>query len=281
MQVEGLAGGAGRGSGPECSACILGSGWKAKVMMRKHVLLLVAVVAVLVTLGGVVLCAKDGGKPETVMGACGHAGVKFVNAQLRDIAQSCAALRDVLSYFGGIGLAFEPIVTIEFGAASSDEGGGWFRSHGSFDAHGLTIRLKDSAGFLAWGISTPGVLGPSFLNHELVHSAVHLILGEQVSRVPRHWQEFIAYAVQFELMTSPLRDAILAANRDISAFDDVAYVNEFIYASAPEAFAISAYKMYVAKGRGEFLRQILTFEIKLPPPLYPPSPLLPSQVTPR
>ena len=249
--------------------------------MPRRILVLFAVVAAFVATGGVVLCAKDGGKTETVMGACGHAGVKLVNAQLRHIAQSCAALRDVMSYFGGIGFAFEPIVTIEFGVTSSDEAGGWFRSHGSFDARGRTIRLHDAPGFLAWGISTQGVLDPSFLNHELVHSAVHLILGEQVSRLPRHWHEFIAYAIQFELMTSPVRDAILAANQDIAAFDDVMYVNEFIYASAPEAFAISAYKTYVAKGRGKFLRQILTFEIKLPPPLYPPSPVLPGQVTPR
>lgn len=243
--------------------------------MRKHLLLLVAVVAVLLASSGA-LRAEDRRKPESVVGACGHARVRLVNAQLRHIAQACAALRDVVSYFDGIGLAFEPTVAIEF-AALSDQADGWFRSHGSFDARALSIRLNVAAGFPAWGIPAQGALGDSFIRHELAHLAVHLILGEQVSPVPRHWQEFIAYAVQFELMTSPLRETILAANRDIGSFDDLTYVNEFIYASAPEVFAISAYKTYVAKGRGKFLRQILTFEIKLPPPLYPPSPLLPGQ----
>lgn len=241
--------------------------------MRKHILFLAAVAVVLLVCGGGMLRAKTP--------ACGYAGVKFINAQLRDIAQACAALREVVDYFGAMGFAFEPVVTIELGAASSDAADGWFRSHGVFDARGLTVRLNEAAGFRAWGISTPGVLGPSFLKHEFVHLAVHLILGDQVARVPRHWQEFIAYAIQFELMPSHLRAAILEANRDIAAFDDVLYVNEFIYASAPEAFALSAYKMYAAKGRGNFIRQLLTFEIKLPPPLYPPSPLLPGQITPR
>lgn len=247
--------------------------------MRKHMLLLVAVVAVLVA-STVVLRAEDRAKPETVAGACGHPRVTLVNAQLRHIAQACAALRDVVSYFGGIGLAFKPTVAIEF-VALSDQAEGWFRSHGSFDARRLAIRLNDAARFQAWGISAQAGLGDSFLRHELVHLAVHLILGERVARVPRHWQEFIAYAVQFELMTWPLREEILAANRAVAAFDDIVYVNEFIYASAPEQFAISAYKTYVAKGRGTFVRQLLTFEINLPPPLYPPSPLLPGQVTPR
>ncbi len=224
--------------------------------------------------------AQESAKPQIVDGACGHAQVRLVNAQLRHVAQACAALRDVLTYFGELGLAFEPTVAIEFGVLSH-EAEGWFRSHGSFDARALSIRLNDAAGFRAWGIPAQGALGDSFLRHELAHLAVDVILGEQISRVPRHWQEFVAYAVQFELMSSPLRETILAANRDIGAFDELAYVNEFIYVSAPEAFAIAAYKTYVARGRGKLLRQILTFEIQLPPPLYPPSPLLPGQATPR
>ena len=38
-------------------------------------------------------------------------------------------------------------------------------------------------------------------------------------------------------------------------------VNEFTYGGAPEAFAISVYKTYVERGRGEFIRQVLTFEM--------------------
>ena len=248
--------------------------------IRRLFSLLVAAGVVLAVVGGA--DAKDDGKPETVIGACGHAGVKLVNARLRDIAKVCGGLRDVMGYFDGIGLPFGPTVTVELGGSSSDDGGGWFRAHGSFDAQKRTIQLTDAAKHSAWGISSEGELGDSFLRHELVHSAVHLILGEQAAkRIPRHWQEFIAYAVQFDLMPPQLRDAILIANPDVAAFDDIVYVNEFIYATAPDVFAISAYKMYAERGRGKLLRQILTFEIKLPPPLYPPSPLLPDQLTPR
>ena len=85
-------------------------------------------------------------------------------------------MRDVVTYFGVIGYAFDPMVEIEFGA-SLPQDHVWFRAHGWFDARALTVRLNDSGGFLAWGVRSRGLLAKSFLTHELVHLALHLILG--------------------------------------------------------------------------------------------------------
>ena len=126
--------------------------------MRKQILFFAAVAVVHLVCNSEMLRAKTP--------ACGYAGVKFINAPLRDIAQACTALREVVDYFGAMAFAFEPVVTIELGGAS-DAADGWFRSHGVFDARGLTIRLNEAAGFRAWGISTPGVLGPSFSSTSL------------------------------------------------------------------------------------------------------------------
>ena len=111
----------------------------------------------------------------------------------------------------GQGLAIEPVVTIAFNSAPLPQEERRFRWHGAFDARTLTIRLNDTSGFRAWGFGANGVLGLSFLHHELAHLAVHLILAQQSRHLPRHWDEFIAYAVQFELTSPVQRDQILAA----------------------------------------------------------------------
>ena len=224
-----------------------------------------------------VLRAEDSQPRTTMQGACARPEVTLVNARLSDIAGACDALRDVTTYFADQRLAFEPVITIVFNSAPPPQEDGSLRWHGAFDARALTIRLNETSGFRAWGVGADGALRPSFLHHELVHLAVHLILAQQSRHLPRHWHEFIAYAVQFELMSPALRDQILAANPEAEAFGNLLAVNEFTYGGAPEAFAISAYKTYVARGRGTFVRQVLTFEIELPQIGYPPSPLLPGQ----
>ena len=212
----------------------------------------------------------------TIVGACGHPQVTMAHARPQNIGEICGAIHDVVTYFADLGASFEPVVTIEFSTTLPSESA-LFRSHGSYDARELKIRLNDAGGFLAWGITSRGTLARSFLTHELVHMAMHRTLGERTRELPLHWQEFVAYAVQFDLMSSPLREEILSAHPEITAYESLWHVHEFTYAGAPEAFAISAYKTYVQRGRTNFLWQVLHSKIQLPGMLYPPSPVLPGQ----
>lgn len=236
-------------------------------------------VAVLSLSGGVDdLWAERKSQPADVVAACGFAKLAIEKARLSEVAATCRAVADVVDYFARLGFGFEPQGTIGFGAAATEHGGNWFRSHGSFDAQTLTIRLTALADVSAWGLTASADLGASFLRHEVVYLAVRLILGDQSARVPRHWQEFIGYAVQLELMPMAVRESILRAAPDAKPFGSLLYVNEFLYGFDPEAFAVSAYRTYVEGGRGALVRQILSFELALSDVVYPASPILPGQV---
>lgn len=109
-----------------------------------------------------------------------------------------------------------------------------------------------------------------FLRHELVHVAVWHFLGAAAKSLPREWDEFIAYAVQLELMEPKLRDKVLASFSSVRAFDSAAEVNEFLYGMDPEAFAVAAYRTYRQGGGIRFISELLTRAAQdwdTPPPL--------------
>lgn len=236
-------------------------------------------VAILIGLASASWIERRNDLPSDVVGACGFAKVRLVRARLHDVATACAAIADVVGYFAAIGFTFEPQGTIAFGTPPTEHGGNWFRSHGSFDARTLTIRVTTDRDVSAWGLTASAGLAASFLRHEIVHLAVRLMLGERSARVPRHWQEFIAYAIQIELMPMALREPILQAAPDAQAFSSLFHVNEFLYGLDPEVFALASYRTYIARGRGALVRQILSFELVMPDELLPPSPILPGQVS--
>ena len=110
----------------------------------------------------------------------------------------------------------------------------------------------------------------SFLRHELVHVAVWHFLGASAKSLPREWDEFIAYAVQLELMEPRLRDKVLASFSSVRAFDSATEVNEFLYGMDPEAFAVAAYRTYRQGGGIRFISELLTRAAQgwdTPPPL--------------
>lgn len=110
----------------------------------------------------------------------------------------------------------------------------------------------------------------------LVHIAVWQILGPEAERLPREWHEFIAYAVQLDLMDPEILKGVLARFSDVHAFDELSEVNEFTYGMNPEVFAVAAYLTFRKRGAQNFVRRLLRAEI-VPPQMVFPFPVLPEQ----
>lgn len=95
----------------------------------------------------------------------------------------------------------------------------------------------------------------SFLRHELAHIAVWQILGREAERLPHEWREFIAYAIQLDLLDPE--------------------VNEFTYGMNPDVFAVGAYLTYSERGAERFVRAVARRDY--PAPFVDPFPVLPEQ----
>lgn len=210
-------------------------------------------------------------------GDCGDPAINVVYDQPYDLVMACEALADVIAYFRRIGFDISPEVSVDFRDRPLDRSTGQGASHGYFAARRTQItayRLSDAH---PWGVPWTAQLAASFLRHELAHVAIWDIASDYLTPLRPEWHEFIAYAVQIELMGPELRNDILAANERVQAFESFGEVNEFTSRMNPEVFAIAAYKTYVAKGKGKFIAQLLRAET-VPPPFYYPFYTLPGQV---
>jgi hypothetical protein len=151
------------------------------------------------------------------------------------------------------------------------------RTHGFFDERESTIVMMRSSGTRPWGLGWDSELAASFLRHELAHMAVRLILGDEQKRLRPEWHEFIAYSVQFELMSQSLRASILAKHPDVMEFASLSGINEFTYRMDPAIFSIASFKTYRGNGSEQLVRRLLRFELQ-PPPMSYPFTVLPGQI---
>ena len=206
---------------------------------------------------------------------CGYRGVEVASTQRADLAAACGALADVLAYFGKIGFDFQPILSMKFVAPRLKPAEGAV-SYGHADVRASLVVVYASSHRQPWGLPWNKEVRDSFLRHELAHIAVWRILGRDPGRLRREWHEFIAYAVQFQLMNPEMRREVLANFSDVKAFPDLSAVNEFTYGMDPEVFAVGAYLTYREKGAEEFVRGLLRGEIT-PPAFSYPFPVLPEQ----
>lgn len=195
--------------------------------------------------------------------ACGFPKVDIAEDIADRSQQLCETLADVRAYFAKIGLPFNP----EFSARWTRDplAAGSVPSHGSFDPLTGELLLHDSAAARPWGMDWSPAIAAAFLRHELVHMAIRRTLGHKSGRLRKEWHEFIAYAVQLDLMENSLRERILARFPDREPFENLLHVNEFTYGMDPDRFAVLAYTTYLARGGPEFVRQLLAFEIKTLP----------------
>ncbi len=213
-----------------------------------------------------------------IASTCQYSQVIISDATSAESAEACRALADVVGYFQKLQFSFEPAFSIRVRSSMSTDNNEGRRSHGFFDSSEGTVVLFRSSNGAPWGLDWSQDLANSFLRHELVHVSLWHILGDDFERIRPEWHEFIAYAIQFDLMNTQLREQILANNVDIGPFSDLANVNEFTHGMAPDNFAISSYRTYLSRGSGTFINRLLTFEIR-PPPMAYPFVVLPSEIS--
>jgi len=200
---------------------------------------------------------------QVAFAACGYRGVT-VSGSASEIADTCRALSEILAYFQRLGFEIRPVVGVSFkrsvwlnpeGPANKK-----VRVSGLFDAKRGTIVVTSWNSDLRskrrpWGIPWRAPIAHSVLQHEFVHLAVAEIAGQGLGRT---WREFIAYAVEFELMDRNLRARILKNYPHVEAFESPENVNPFIYSFDPDAFGLRAYLYTRTHGGPAFIRRLLT-----------------------
>lgn len=204
---------------------------------------------------------------QPALADCGAAGVEVVGTD-EEVAVACDALDDVRDYFGRLGFTLEPSVEISFQEEvllEVDEGDD-YRVSGCFIAplHRIEVTSWTSASQAErrpWGVDWGREIVASITRHELVHMAISEVLGEQDQRVGVPWHEFIAYAVQFELMDPTLRGRILESYADLSPFTSPDHVNVFLHGADPDAFGVRSYLYAQERGGIDFIRSILAGDV--------------------
>jgi hypothetical protein len=214
----------------------------------------------------VVICA-----PRAASAACGHERVE-VFGSAREIAVACVALAGVLDYFARAGYAVEPEVTVSFqDEVWYDYEGGAGRRIKISGCYDLRRRAIEITRWTAdpvtarrpWGQEWGRPMVASILQHEFVHMAATAVLGDGHYRLGGAWHEFVAYAVQFELMDVAMRNEILAANAGLAPFDSPWAVSQLTYAAAPDAFGLRAYLYARERGGMAFIKEVLENETEL------------------
>jgi hypothetical protein len=112
------------------------------------------------------------------------------------------------------------------------------------DLAGLRRSVSPSSAFAR---IPPEALQDSLVAHEMVHALIHQRLGADSG--PPVQNEYIAYAMQLDLMSDPARQALLAA-RDIKAPIPPEGLNEIILLMAPDVFAIFSWHHFRQEGHG-------------------------------
>ena len=207
--------------------------------------------------------------------SCGHKGVSVEVMEPADLALACDALADVLAYFRSLGFDFQPRFSLTFadGKQSSEDG---VVAYGYADMRSSVILVRTSSYRQPWGLPWSRAMVGSFLRHELAHIAVWQILRPDARRLRHEWHEFVAYAVQLDLMDGALVRTLLGNYADAQAFGELTEVNEFVYGMNPDRFAVMAYLTYREKGAQDFVRRLLRGEITPPAPSFP-FPVLPHE----
>lgn len=199
----------------------------------------------------------------------GSSAVKVVHEDPSELDAACRAFSEVLGYFRSIGFDVPSKALLRFADRAGDDYAGHATAHGYFDPQRSQIVMYRLSDVKPWRQSWSPKLLDSFTRHEIVHLAIWQVLEGDLKRLRREWHEFIAYAIQLDLMAPDLRQEILAVHADIAPASDLAQINEFSYGMNPQGFAVLAYKTYLDRGAAVFVRQLLSAEIKPPPFSYP------------
>lgn len=189
---------------------------------------------------------------------CGQSRVTVIHSEESQLVMTCRALDDTLSYFRRLDIAVQPSVRIAFIDIADARTSLAQASYAHADIASRVVYVKTSSRGSPWGLAWSPSLGASFIRHELVHVVLSEFLGDRRAQLPREWHEFLAYAIQLELMEESTRSKVLANFQTVVAFRASEEVNEFTYSLDPEAFAVAAYHTYREWGGPRFVRELLS-----------------------
>lgn len=200
--------------------------------------------------------------------ACGMDRI-LVHGTAEETRMACSSLAAVVVYFADLGFTLDPQLTISFRDEVSVDlaapSHGELRVAACYDASRREIEITSLSAALEaerepWGLTWGEPLASSVLEHEIVHAAIWTVAGGDRSAIGHAWSEFIAYAVQLELMAPAMREEILARHSDVRPFDVPTEVNRITHAFDPDGFGLRAYLFAEAHGGKAFIGQILDGE---------------------
>lgn len=198
-------------------------------------------------------------------GKCNSYDVAVFYEDASELDAACRAIRDVVGYFQRIDVDVSSKVSVHFANRASNGSAGHSPAHGLFDPLQSRIVIYRASGARPWGKAWSSKLVGSFLRHEIIHLAIWQTVNGDRKRLRPEWHEFMAYAIQLDLMDPELLNQVLVAHGDVGAVKDLTEINEFSYGMNPEGFAVVAYRTYLERGAAAFVRQLLKSEIKPPP----------------
>lgn len=212
--------------------------------------------------------------PYKSLADCGYDGVAIAGTAT-EIADTCRALSEVLDYFAQIGFKIQPNFKIMFSErvfidiydAQTQKITSKVQVSAFYDAGRNTIEATSASSPFQkerkpWGVEWGREISYSIVQHELIHGVVHQILSNSYSRTAKAWLEYVAYSVQFEIMSPDLRNRIAFNNPNIGPFDRPDQVNDMIHAFDPDLFGLRAHLFTQANGGRDFIRRILTSEVE-------------------
>jgi len=215
--------------------------------------------------------------PHRAWAACGFARVS-ISGTAEELADACQALDEVLDYFRKIGFRPDPEVSVSFQDQvyidmyphtydpTSRESVGKNEVSGCYDFRRRELQITSGRRAIKrerrpWSIAWDQSIAYSILQHELAHAVVANLLGREYQKFAKAWHEFIAYAVQFDLMDRTLKSKVLANYPDAKPFQFPENVNAIVYAADPDEFAVSAYLFAEANGGPHFIGKLLAKDV--------------------
>lgn len=211
----------------------------------------------LATVGAVTFDSAAIAQSRTPTSSCSRGKVVVQPVVPQHVHEACEAVLEVLSYFDSVGFEIDVQVTVAFKGDIEAEGG-HMHAHGSYEPGARAIKLYSREQARPWGEPWQNVRG-SFIRHEVVHAAVVQMLATRAMELPREWHEFIAYAVQFELMAPTVRDRILERYAHVVPVPALTQINPFTHGLAdPDIFAVLVFKSYRKSGGRDLVHRLLT-----------------------
>lgn len=213
------------------------------------------------------------GSGQASFAACGHERVT-VSGLPEEVEDTCRAMGQVLAYFKQLGfkpdlqatIIFHERVYIDMYDVRAEKIVGREQVSGFFNRRANEVQITSGHRGVArirkpWGIEWGRAIAYSILQHELVHATTAAALGSDFDKMDRAWHEFIAYAVQFDLMESELKRSVMANYPGIEPFEYPENVNQLMHAADPDTFGVRAHLFAKENGGRAFIKNVLENEI--------------------